>query len=116
MRWLAVTIALLGASAALVGGIYLRDRDPSTWLPPGPTAAHHDAMAIAAAMGGTCPQECVVKQLGHPRTYHFTERIQVPATTTCVDINIVTFGTDDSHGISGVTTLRCDATAPGGAS
>ncbi len=46
MRWLAATIVLLGASAALVAGIYLRDRDPS-WLPPQRTAADFDAHWVA---------------------------------------------------------------------
>ncbi len=33
MRWLYITIALLAASACLVGWIYLRDRD-TNWRPP----------------------------------------------------------------------------------
>ncbi len=33
MRWLLVTIALLAASACLVGWVYLRDRD-TNWRPP----------------------------------------------------------------------------------
>ncbi len=45
MRWLAVTLALLAASAALLGGIYLRDRDTS-WLPPPRTAADFDAQVV----------------------------------------------------------------------
>jgi hypothetical protein len=109
MKWLVVTLALLGASAALISGIYLRDRDPSRWLPPGPTVAHHDAMAIAAAIGGTCPRDCTVKLLGHRRTDHWTERIEIPAATECVDIDVLTFATDEVHGISGVTKVDCDA-------
>jgi hypothetical protein len=112
MKWLGVTLALLGASAALVGVIYLRDRDPSDWLPPGPTVAHHDALAIAAAIGGTCPRECIVQALGHPRTDHWTERIEIPSATECVDINVRTFATDDVHGVSGVTRVGCDALPP----
>ena len=42
MKWLAATIVLLGASAALVAGIYLRDRD-SSWRPPQRAAADFDA-------------------------------------------------------------------------
>lgn len=109
MKWLAVTVALLGASAALVGGMYVRDRDPSGWLPPGPTIARHDAMSIAAAIGGTCPRDCTVKLLAHPRTDHWTERIEIPAATECVDINVRTFDTNEVRGISGVTKVSCDA-------
>jgi hypothetical protein len=109
MKWLVMTLALLAASAALVSGIYLRNRDPSHWLPPGPIVAHHDAMAIAAAIGGTCPRDCIVKLLGHPRTDHWTERIDIPTASECVDINVLTFATDEVHGISGVTKVGCDA-------
>jgi hypothetical protein len=108
MKWLAVTLACLAASAVLVGGIYLRDRDPSRWLPPGPTVARHDALAIAAAIGGTCPRECRVKLLGHRGADHWTERIEIPRVVVCVDVNVRTFATDDSHGLSGVTKVRCE--------
>jgi hypothetical protein len=113
MRWLALTTVLLAASAALVLGIYERDREASAWLPPGPTIAHHDAMAVAAAIGGTCPRDCAVRLLGHPDTNHWTERIQIPTVTECVDINVSTFATDDSHGLSGVRTVACEDAAAG---
>ena len=114
MRWLAVTLALLGASAALVSGLYLRDRDTSAWLPPGPTIARHDALAVAADLGGTCPRECKVKLVGHPRGDHWIEWIEIPTLTTCVDINVRTFATEKVHGLSGVTRTGCeDKTAHG---
>jgi hypothetical protein len=37
MRWLYLTLGLLATSVCLVGWIYLRDRDTSSYLPPGPT-------------------------------------------------------------------------------
>jgi hypothetical protein len=111
MKWLVVTVVLLGASAGLVSGLYLRDRDASSWLPPGRTVAHHDAMAVAAAIGATCPRECDVKLLGHPRTDHWTEWIRVPAATVCVDIDVRTFATDQASGLSGVTKVPCRAAA-----
>lgn len=107
MRWLAATVTLLGASAALIVGIYLRDRDPGHWLPPQRQVAHSDAMAIAAAIGGTCPRDCAVKLLGHPRRDHWTEKITIPTATRCVDINVMTFATDETHGVAGVTMVRC---------
>jgi hypothetical protein len=110
MKWLAATVALVGASVALVLGIYFRDRDPGHWLPSQPRAAHLDAMAVAAEIGGTCPRDCRVKLLGHPRANHWTERITVPTATECVDINVLTFATDETHGVAGVTAIRCDVT------
>jgi hypothetical protein len=109
VRWLAATIALLGASVFLVLGIYLRDRAPGQWLPPQRLVAHSDAMAVAAAIGGTCPRDCTVKLLGHPRKDHWIERIVIPTATRCVDINVLAFATDETHGIAGVTEVRCGA-------
>jgi hypothetical protein len=107
MKWLAATVALLGASAALTVGIYLRDRDPGHWLPPQRQVARSDALAVAAAIGGTCPRDCTVKLLGHPQKDHWTERITIPTTTRCVDINVMTFATSDANGLAGVTEVRC---------
>ena len=53
MRWLAATVALLGASAALVVGVYLRDRDPSNSPPPPRVAVSRDAVTITRQM--RCP-------------------------------------------------------------
>ena len=88
MRWLAITLALLGASAALVSGLYLRDRDTSAWLPPGPTIARHDALAVAADLGGTCPRECKVKLVGHPQQQRlaFAEALGVRAFADPLDV------------------------------
>ncbi len=108
MKWLAATLALLAASAALVAAIYLRDRDTSNWLPPQRAMAHDDALSLAANIGGTCPRDCTVRLLGHPRTDHWTERIEIPTATRCFDINVRTFATEDVHGLSGVTRIGCD--------
>lgn len=107
MRWLAVTVALLAASAGLIAGIYLRDRDVN-WLPPERSAAYSDAMALAAHIGGTCPRDCAVTLLGHPRPDHWTERIGIRTATQCFDIDVRTFATEDVHGLSGVTRVGCD--------
>ena len=109
MKWLAATITLLAASTVLVVSVYLRDRDPATWLPPQRQVAHSDAMAIAAAIGGTCPRDCTVRLLGHPRKDHWTERIVIPMATRCVDINVITFATDADHGLAGVREVQCGA-------
>jgi hypothetical protein len=34
MKWLYITVGLLATSVCLVGWIYLRDRDTSSYLPP----------------------------------------------------------------------------------
>jgi hypothetical protein len=113
MRWLAVTVALLGACAALVGAIYFRDRVPSQWLPPERPTAHADAMAVAAGLGGTCPRECSVTLVGNPRPGHWVERITVPSGARCVDIDVPNFATSLHHGVSGVTEVDCPRTHTG---
>ncbi|MGZ4297284.1 MAG: hypothetical protein ACXVE4_08735 [Solirubrobacteraceae bacterium] len=109
MRWLAATLTLLAATFAVGLGLYLRDRVPSNWLPPQRTVAHSDAMSLAAVLGGTCPRECKVRFIDHPRADHWTEWIETPSTTICVDINVRTFETAEVNGISGVTTVACEA-------
>lgn len=57
MRWLLVTIALLAASACLVGWIYLRDRGDTNWRPPerhlapGQRSEHRASRPHALAVG-----------------------------------------------------------------
>jgi hypothetical protein len=113
MRWFAATLALLGASVGLVAGIYLRDRS-TNWLPPQRTVAHSDALAVAAHIGGTCPRDCTVKLLGHPRTDHWLERVEIPTATQCFDIDVRTFATQDVHGLSGVTRIACNGISAAG--
>ena len=107
MRWFGATLTLLAASLAIVVGIYLRDRVPSRWLPPERTVAHSDGMSVAAVLGGTCPRECKVSLVGHPRPDHWTEQIEIPTSTLCVDINVRTFETAHVNGIYGVTRVAC---------
>ncbi|HEX3975494.1 MAG TPA: hypothetical protein VHW96_04475 [Solirubrobacteraceae bacterium] len=115
MRWLASTLALLAACAALIGWLYERNRGGSDWLPPARAVAHNDALAVAAAIGGTCPRDCTVKLLAHPRTNHWTERIQIPDTIECVDINVRTFATYAVNGLAGVTRVGCESVSSGSA-
>jgi hypothetical protein len=108
MRWLAVTLVLLVASAALVAGIYLRDRDTATsWLPAQRPAARADALSVAANLGGTCPQRCHVRILSHPRPYHWVAWIHIPRATECVDIDLLTFATVPQRGLSGIAAVSC---------
>jgi hypothetical protein len=96
----------LGASLAVVVVIFLRDRDPSNWLPPQRRVAYSDAMSVAAVLGGTCPRECSVRLVDHPRADHWTERIEIPTATMCVDIDVRAFDTG-AHGIGGVRRVAC---------
>jgi hypothetical protein len=108
MRWLVVTVALLCASAALVAGIYLRDRDAS-WQPPQRDRAAYDArMVMALVAGPDCGKRCSYTLLANPRDSHWLARIVDRSRTECVDIDVLKFDTSRAHGISGVTAVGCD--------
>jgi hypothetical protein len=106
MRWLCLTAGLLAASAALVLGIYLRDRDPQ-WLPPQRKMAAYDARTMLLQL--RCGHVCSYAVLGNPHPGHWTVRVEDGIATECFDIDVVRFETTTSHGISGVTTVACGA-------
>jgi hypothetical protein len=109
MRWLAVSLGLLCASAALVVGIYLRDRDTS-WQLPQRSAAMFDArMVMTYVAGPDCGKRCSFKLLANPRSNHWLARIVDRSRTQCVDIDVTKFGTSAEHGISGIVTVGCDS-------
>jgi len=113
MRWLAVTLALLGASVALVAGIYLRDRDTS-WRPPERATADFDAQWLLLYLAGpACGNRCGYRLLGHPQTNHWLAWINDRSRTQCVDINVGAFQITTAHGVLGVTRIPCDARAAG---
>ena len=110
MRWLAVTVALLCASAALVAGIYLRDRDPSGWLPPPRVAAGQDAETILLEIA--CPRAiCSYRLVGNPRPDHWVASLFTGAGTVCFDIDLVAFDVNASRGFTGATPVSCHAAA-----
>lgn len=114
MKWLAVTLALLGASAALLGAIYLRDRDTS-WRPPPRTAADFDArMVLTYVAGPDCGTRCSYKLLANPRDNHWLARIVDRSRAECVDIDLDRFGINESHGIAGIVMVNCDAVPAAG--
>lgn len=107
MRWLALTLALIGASAALIGGIYFRDRTSSSWLPPPREAAALDARTIIDLMA--CPGPCTYTVVRTSRAYHWVATIHSSNTSThCYDIDLQTFDTGTGHGVSGVLPVACD--------
>jgi hypothetical protein len=110
MRWLAATLALVAASAALVAGIYFRDRDTSGFLPAPRIAANADARAVMFSIGGTnCGRRCSYRLLGSSRPDHWLAQIVDRSRTRCVEINIRTFGLSIAHGISGVGPVDCES-------
>lgn len=107
MRWLAVTLALLSASAALVLGIYLRDRG-SAWRPPQRTAADFDARTVLNYVAGpTCGKRCSYELLAHPRTNHWLARVVDRSRAECVDIDLMKFATTATRGILGIEVIDC---------
>jgi hypothetical protein len=114
MRWLGVTLALLGVSAVLVAGIYLRDRDTS-WRPPQRAAADFDArMVLTYVAGPDCGKRCSYKLLANPRDNHWLARIVDRSRAQCVDIDVEKFGIDESHGIAGIATVNCGSVGAAG--
>lgn len=114
MRWLAATVALLCASVALAVAIYLRDRDPSNWLPPPRVAANLDAQTFLLSIH--CPRAvCSYRLVDHPSRYHWVARINYGSGTGCVDIDLLAFDVAATHGFTGARPVPCPSSgrAPG---
>ena len=108
MRWLAATLALLVASAALVVGIYLRDRNSSWQLPPR-QAAQVDAEKVLNFIAGPgCGSACSYRVVAHPRADHWLAVIVDRSRPHCVDINVQTFALSAERGMSGMERISCD--------
>lgn len=112
MKWLAITLALLGASVALVAGIYLRDYD-SSWRPPQRTAAEADAKIVFTYVAGLwCATHCSSTVLATARPNHWLARIVDQSRSRCVDIDVETFNVSQDHGLSGIAVVNCGSAAP----
>ncbi|MGH2895129.1 MAG: hypothetical protein ACRDPM_17940 [Solirubrobacteraceae bacterium] len=107
MRWLAVTIVFLAGTAALLGGVYTRDRVGNPPLPHQESVAHNEAAAVLAAIAGSDCQPCGVALLSQPRHGHWLARIATKESVQCVDINLQAFTWEQGHGFSGVTAVSC---------
>ncbi len=108
MRWLAATLALLTASAALVVGIYLRDRSTAWRLPPR-QAAQVDALKVLNFIAGPgCGSACSYRVVAHPRPDHWLALIVDRSRPHCVDINVQTFAISAERGMSGMERISCD--------
>jgi hypothetical protein len=104
-------VGLLAASAALVVGVYLRDRDPH-WLPPQRKVAAYDAKTMLLQMG--CGHRCSYTLVGNPQPFHWVARIDDGVGIECYDIDVVSFDTSTSRGVSGVTTVHCGTAVAAG--
>ncbi len=110
MRWLAATVGLLAASVVLIAGIYLRDRDPSHWLPPQRNVARYDAETILLAL--RCGHLCSYTLMSNPRPNHWVARIdKLGATVDCFDIDVTSFDISGASGVSGARVVRCNSVA-----
>jgi hypothetical protein len=107
MKWFTATIVLLLASAALVLGVFLRDRD-TAWQPPARAAASFDARWVMTYVAGpTCGTRCSYEVLANPRANHWLARIVDRSRAECVDIDVDTFDVSGAHGISGIQVIDC---------
>lgn len=108
MRWLGVTLCLLGACVGLVAWIYLRDRDPGNWQLPERQLAATDAARTLVAFGGdNCGRDCAVKLLDRLYPHHWLVRITVQGRSQCLQLDLSTFSTDQRHGLAGVEPSGC---------
>ncbi|HEY2317971.1 MAG TPA: hypothetical protein VGH67_06700 [Solirubrobacteraceae bacterium] len=107
MKWLAATAILIGASAALMLGIFLRDRDTS-WRPSERVTAEFDAHWVLAYVAGpTCGRRCSYTLLAHPRGHHWVARIVDRSRAECVDIDLTRFNVSSKHGVAGIDVVNC---------
>jgi hypothetical protein len=115
MKWLYITVGLLATSVCLVGWIYLRDRDTSSYLPPGPTErqlADIDATATLNQLAGAdCRPDCTAKLLARTTAEHWLIRITVKGHPRCLQINLYTFRISPQHGLTGVQPSHCPTRA-----
>ena len=108
MRWLAATIGLISASAVLVGGIYLRDRDPGSWRPPESTRAQGAAQTVLAALSGyNCHQGCVVTSVTRRGQDQWLARLEIRSRARCFAIDLQRFSFTVQHGLVGVAAVKC---------
>jgi hypothetical protein len=117
MRWLAVTVALLTLSTALVAGIYVRDRD-TNWRPPAGQLVRADAADLLAhlTLDPTCHGRCATEVHITARANHWFAQITIRSRTQCFEIDADTFAWTPAHGFSGVDKVSCETsarTAPG---
>ena len=110
MRWLYVTLGLLAASVCLVGWIYLRDRDTSSYQPPALTERQVAQIAATTTLtelgGGDCGADCATV-LGRTQPRQWLVRITVKGHPRCLRISLDTFTVSYQHRLSGVRPSRC---------
>jgi hypothetical protein len=109
MRWLGLTVGLLGVSLCLLGWVYLRDREPSGWRPPEAQAARVDArIALAALEGPRCPHGCHAQVLGRVQPEYWLVRITLRGRPQCLQLDLDTFAIGQ-YGLVGTQPSRCQA-------
>lgn len=107
MKWLVVTIGLLGATAALVAWIYLRDRDTANWRPPERSLAYGDTVTARDVMSFPCGGRCSVTVLGNPVPHRWLTRIASPWRARCYEIDVDTFEVSQQSGMTGIHAVGC---------
>ena len=104
MRWLALTLALLAASAGLLAWVYLRDRDTSDWLAPERQRVHSDGWVVLT--GEDCHRGCAVSVQGRVGPHLWLVRLAVRGSVQCVQIDPETFTVTARDGLVGVRGAR----------
>jgi hypothetical protein len=108
MKWLAATLALLASTSALVGWIYLRDRDPNAWHAARPQLAQGDAEAVLLGLQGWhCKSGCAVEQVRPGPDGLWFARLNIRWQPRCVEIDLGDFGIRQAGGFWGVRYVDC---------
>jgi hypothetical protein len=107
MKWLGLTVGLLCASLLLVGWVYLRDRDTSSWRPPEAQLARADARVAFAVIGGVrCRPGCGAQVIGQIQPQRWLVRLALRGRAQCLRIDVDTFATGP-RGLYGIQRSRC---------
>jgi hypothetical protein len=104
---MALTIAMLAASAALVVGIYFRDRATPSWQPPQQPLARRDAQQVLTELAGShCSRGCTIELVRHPGRNRWVARLHLRSLTECYEIDLRAFGWTRS-GLTGAQEITC---------
>ncbi len=107
VRWLAVTLALVAATGALLGGMYLRDRRPGAWHPPSAFAARADAESLLSALNGGRCGGCAVTRLRPASSGLWFARLRIEDQVRCVRIDPDRFAMTPESGLVGMEVVAC---------
>jgi hypothetical protein len=110
LRFLALTLVLVGASCGLATWVYLRDRDTSETRLPERQLVRVDAVKALTVLGEAhCRKGCTTEILAHSEPHSWTVKVGFEGRVRCLRIDPRSFAANVQHGLSGVRPDRCTA-------